>query len=814
MRWHQDIAEDLRYGARGLRRQPGFTAVAALILAIGIGANSAVFSAASEVFLRAAPAVRDPGRLVALGRSSGGRSFANFGHLMFQQYRAQASSFSGLAASRGTRLLWQEGEASTVLEGALVTGDYFTVLGVPMSLGRSLLPDDDRGPGATPVVVISEALWRTRFNADPGAVGRGMRLGRALCTIVGVAAPGFRGLDLGDAVDLWLPLSADATIHGSSESNDSDFFKNLGVVGRLKPGVSEAQAAAELAVVSSRIEKPEGNPSRTLHAVLTTQVRLPDPGWRAYAASLLATLGTITALVLIIACANVAGLLLARGAARRREIAVRLALGASRARLVRQLLAECLPLVALGSLGGVLLAQAVMSLLRQLIDGDLALGIDGPTLAFVSAMAVVTTLLSGLAPALVATRTDVAAEMKQQRAPGRRRFRLHHLLVGGQVAVSLTLLTVAGLFVRTLLKATAVDLGFETRHLVVVTPDLKLSGYNDARARVFHATAVERISLLPEVRRVSLAASLPRQGNMFWGDREVVRSDAPPAEAAVRFRVEHNEVGPAYFTTLGVSVLRGREFSAADDSGAPAVAVINQAMASQLFGGDDPIGRQVRLMEFMGLGRPIAIVGLVRDTRTLVLQDNRRPEIFLPLAQVRPENATLLVRTSDPATVQRAVGRLLREMDPALPPMTIGPLSDQLRRGLEDQRLYAVWATIFGGVALLLSAIGLYGALAFAVAQRTRDIGVRMALGAQRGDVMAMVMREGLTVVLAGAACGALGSLGAARLVGSQLYGVAPTDPVSFGVAAALLLGVAALAAWLPARRAMGVDPMAALRSE
>ena len=814
MRWHQDIVEDLRYGARGLRRQPGFSAVAALILAIGIGANSAVFSAASEVFLRAAPAVRDPGRLVALGRSSGGRSFAGFGHLMFQKYRDQASSFSGLAASRSTRLLWQEGEASEVLEGALVTGDYFTVLGVPMSFGRSLLPDDERGPGAAPVVVISEALWRSRFNADPGAVGRGMRVNGALCTIVGVAAPGFRGLGLGDDLDLWLPLSAEPLIHASWPSYGSDFFKNLGVVGRLKPGVSEARAAAELAVVSAHIEKPEGNPSRTLHAVLTTHVRFPDPDWRAGAATLLAILGAITALVLIIACANVAGLLLARGATRRREIAVRLALGASRARLVRQLLAECLPLVALGSLGGLLLGQAVMSLLRLLIDDQLALGIDGPTLAFVTVLAVVTTLLSGLAPALAATRTDVAGEMKQQHAPGRTRLGLHHLLVGGQVAVSLTLLTVAGLFVRTLLKASAVDLGFETRHLVVATPDLELSGYSDERARAFHATAVERLRLLPEVRQVSLTASLPRQGNMFWGDREVVRADAPAVEAAVRFRVEHNEVGPAYFATLGVTVVRGREFSAADDSAAPRVAVINQGMASQLFGGDDPIGRQVRLMEFMGLGGPIEIVGLVRDTRTLVLQDNGRPEIFLPLAQVRRENASLLVRTSDPAAVQLAIGRLLREMDPALPPMTIGPLSDQLRRGLEDQRLYAVWATIFGGVALLLSAIGLYGTLAFAVARRTRDIGVRMALGAQRGDVMAMVMREGLTIVLAGAACGALGSLAAARLVGSQLYGVAPTDPLSFAGAAVLLAGVAALAAWLPARRAMAVDPMAALRSE
>jgi len=810
----QELWQDLRYAIRGLRRQPGFTAAAALILAIGIGANGAVFSAASEVFLRAAPAVRDPGRLVALYRSSGGDSYSGFGHLTFQQYRARLSSYSGLAASRGTQLAWHDGDATSLLAGMLVTGDYFTVLDVPMASGRRLLPDDDGGPGSACVAVISETLWRRRFGADGGAVGRGIRVNGALCTIIGVAAPGFRGLGLGDAVDVWLPLSTEAAIHASFPSWGSDFFSNLDVVGRLQPGVSGARADAELAVASEQIEKPHGNPARRLRATLTTHVRFPDPAWRADAAALLGILGAITVLVLIIACANVAGLLVARGSARRGELAVRLALGASRGRLVRQLLAECLALVALGVLGALFVAQVVMSLLRQLVEADLTLGIDGPTMAFMAALAVVTTLASGLAPALSATRGDVAAELKQQHAPARRRFRLRHLLVAGQVAVSLTLLTVAGLFVRTLLKASAVDLGFETRHLVTFTPDLQLAGYSDERARRLLAGATQRIAQLPGVQQVTRAASLPRYGDMFWDDREVVREDVPPAEAARRFRIEHNEVGAGYFAALGITVLRGREFRDTDDSAAPRVAVINQSAAAQLFAGDDPTGRRVRLMGFMGLGPPIEIVGLVRNTRTLVLDDAPRPEIYLPLEQAHHDNVALLVRTSNPASAQPAIARLMRELDPELPPFTIAPLSEQLRGGLTDQRLYAGWAGIFGGVALLLAAIGLYGSLAFAVSRRTRDIGVRLALGAERRDIVWMVMGEGLAIALAGAVCGAAGGLAAARLVSSRLYDVAPADPLSFAAAVAVLLGVAALAAWIPARRAAKVDPIASLRSE
>jgi len=810
----QELGQDLRYAVRGLGRQPGFTAAAALILAIGIGANCAVFSAASDVFLRAAPAVRDPARLVMLYRSSGADSYRGFGHLTFQRYRDRLTSYTGLAASRGTRLAWHDGESTSLLSGMLVTGDYFTVLDVPMVHGRRLLPADDGGPGSACVAVISEMLWRSRFAADGGAVGRGMSVNGALCTIIGVAAPGFRGLGLGDAVDVWLPLSTEAAIHASFPSWGSDFFSNLEVVGRLKPGVSAARADAELAVTSGQIEQPQGNPARRLRATLTSHVRFPDPAWRADAAALLGILGAITLLVLIIACANVAGLLVARGSARGGEMAVRLALGASQGRLARQLLAECLPLVALGVLCALLVARVVMSLLCQLVEADLALQMDGPTMAFMAALAVVTTVASGMAPALAASQTDVAANLKLQHAPARRRFRLRDLLVAGQIAISLTLLTVAGLFVRTLLKASAVDLGFETRHLVAFTPDLQLAGYGDARARRFLAGAALRISQLEGVQQVTQAASLPRYGDMFWGDREVLRVDVAAAEAARRFRLEHNEVGPGYFAALGITVLRGREFRDTDDSAAPRVAVINQAAAQLMFAGDDPTGRRVRQSEFMGLGPPIEIVGLVRNTRTLVLDDASRPEIFLPLEQAHHDNVALLVRTSNPAAVQASVARLMRELDPGLPPFTVAPLSEQLRGGLADQRLYAGWAGIFGGVSLLLAAIGLYGSLAFAVSRRTREIGVRLALGAQRRDIEMLVMREGLTIAMAGAACGAAGSLAAARLVGSRLYGIAPTDPLSFLVAVAVLLGVAALAAWIPARRATAVDPIASLRWE
>jgi len=818
MRLGEEFSQDVRYGARMLAKHPGFTAVAVLTLAIGIGANVAIFSLVNEVFLRSAPAVTAPDRLVALGRSTGGQSFENFGHLMYLEYRDQAQSFTGLAASRGASLLWKDVAGTVVLDGQLVSGNYFSVLGVKLARGRGFLPEDDRAPGTSPVAILSYAAWTGRFARDPAIIGRRLRLGDAEFTIVGVAAEGFRGLGLGDAVDAWLPLMMEAQVHPPLPALNSDFFHGLGVVGRLKPGVSAAQAEAELAVLAARIERPSGTPSQLRHVVLTPHVSLPEPGWRAYALSLLALLSIVTGLVLLIVCANVAGLLLARSASRRKELAVRLALGASRGRIVRQLLGESVTLAALGALAGLVVSYWIMALLRARTDENLVLGIDRTVLLFVTLLVVFTAVASGLVPALQATRGDVVADLKDQPGATRRRPWLRDALVMAQVGVSLVLLTGAGLFVRTLQKAGAVDIGFETQHLLLVAPNLELAGYTNARSRAFYRDLAEGIAALPGVQSVSRAGSVPRYGHFMWGDVEIVLESRDAAAAAARVRVEHNEVGPRYFETLGVGLVRGRGFTALDDSTAPRVAVVNEAMTRQLWPADDPIGKRLRFVRFMGLSDPVEIVGVVRDSRTLVLEDRVRPEVFVPLEQSRGENETVLVRVSGGADAERgvvaAISRELRRRDPALPPVRIESLAERMQRGLSDQRLHAEWTSLFGGVGLLLAAIGLYGSLAFTVSQRTRDIGIRMALGAESADVLRMVLREGLAVAGAGAVAGCLASIALTRLIVGQLYGVTATDPIAFGVAMLVLLAAAAVACWVPARRATLVDPLVALRHE
>ncbi len=798
-----------------LAKRPGFAAVVVITVALGIGANAAIFSAVNEVFLRTVPTVADPDRLVVLFRSSPGRDFEGFGHLAYLKYRTQVRSFSGLAASRGARLLWRDGQETRVLEAKLVTGDYFSVLGVPIAVGRGFTPEDDRTPGAHPVAVISHDLWKRGFGLDRGLIGRSLHLNDTEFTIVGVAGEGFRGLEVGEAVDIWLPLMMEAEARPMFPVLNDDFFSSLQVVGRLRPGVSRQAAEAELAVVALQIERPIGAQRQPRRVALTPHVRLPDPAWRADAVSALALLSSLTGLLLLVVCANLAGLLLARSVTRRQEMAVRLAVGAGRGRILRQYFNELLVLAAAGAVAGLVVSNWITRLIQARLGEELDLGIDRNVLLFVALLAVVTAALVGLAPALQATRRDVATELKGQRTTTIRRSWLLNGLVVGQVAAALVLVTGAGLFVRTLQKASAVEVGYETEHLYLVAPDLELAGYSDDGARDFYRRLSEGLEALPGVKAVSRASAVARYGNWFWGGRQIVLEGGEEQPGGARVEVEYNEVAPGFFETLGLPLVRGREFTAQDDASAPLVAVVNETMARQLWPAEDPLGKRVRFVQFMGLSDPVEIVGVARDSHTIILDPRVRPEIYFPLEQSRRSNSKLLVRAAaGSAGIAAAIRREVSRLDPALPPAEVETLAGRLEAGISDRRLYAELAALLGGLALLLAAMGLYGTLAFSVSQRTRDIGIRLALGGQRGAVLWLVIREGLAVAAVGMVVGLLGGLALSRFLASRLYGITSTDPLTFAASLLVLSAVAFLACWAPARRASEVDPLVALRYE
>ena len=813
------MLQDLRFALRMLRKHPVFSAVAVLTLALGVGANAALFSVTDTLFLRSPRGVAAPERLVVLGRSSSTSRWSGFGHLAFRRYQGAARSFSGLVAARGATALLHIGGETLPLSAVLVTGDYFGVLGVRMARGRGFRPEEDSVPGAAPVVILSDATWRSRFGSDATAVGRTVRLNDTEFTIIGVAPPGFRGLDVDEQRDVWIPLMMEAQIRPLFPVLNSDFVSSLRVVGRLAPGVSLPQAQAELDVLAARFERPQGPKGEVSRVVASPHIGFPDPAWRADAVAYLAPLWGAAVLVLLVVCTNLAGLLLARAASRRREVAVRLAIGAGRGRLVRQLLGESLVLAVPGTLGALVVARAVTALVRVRVANDMDFGVDGRVLAFTAAVAAVACAAFGLVPALQAVRGDPAGDLRGDATGGPGRARLRFALVATQVGASLMLCVGAGLLVRTLRKAAAVDVGFETRHLLIASPGLEVAGYDEARAAQFYPRLAETLAQVPGVRSVAWASAAPVDPGFLHDARQIAIGGGAPSDAP-RVAADYNEVSAGYFATLGQGAVHGRTFTAADDSAAPLVAVVNEAMARRHFAGQDPIGRELRLVLFMDYSPLISIVGVVPDVRTTSLDAVVRPEVFVPRAQYAARrqhlqrDAVVLVRADREAPVAAAVRSILRQLDPDLPPVRVTSLADRMAERLSDRRLYAELIGLFGALALLLAAVGLYGVLAFEVARRTREIGIRMALGARPAMVLRMVMRRGLAAAGTGLALGLAGGAMLTRVLRAMLYGVTPGDPVTFVAAALVIVGATLVASWLPARRAMRVDPVIALRAE
>jgi predicted permease len=834
--------QDVRHGLRVLAKNPAFTSVAMLTLAIGIGANTAIFSLLNAVMLQTIP-VRDPNQLVVLRWSaharpqdSGSSSFGDcqwtrwtnefagscsFSYPMFQEIRSHAEVFSGVAAFAGPAQLDLSGNrAASIARGELVSGDYFQTLGVPAAAGRTIQPSDEK-PGAEGVAVLSYAYWQSAFGGSREAIGKSIQLNGVPFTIVGVADVGFTRLTPGRTQDMWLALSQAAALRlpwGGGPEKDRAWW--LVVVGRVKPRIMRAQAESTVSLLfrnvtlEKKLFKPEDNPQV---ALVPAQKGLS--GVRGQLGQPLFILMVAVGIVLLISCANVAGLMLARAASRDKEMAVRLALGAGRGRIIRQLLTESVMLSFAGAGLGILVAYWGASALAAFVTANryssflISADPDMTVLAFTVAIAVLTGILFGLAPAFRGTRVNVAPALKANAGSfsgasfgARRRFGLGSALVVTQVALAVIVLAGAGLIVRTLSNLKSIDPGFDTHNLLQFGIDPTLTGYYKSdQVESLYRELERRLSALPGVASVSYSSDTLLDGGLWSSDVRIEgRADKSTVETQML------AVGPDFFETMKIPLMTGRTLTGADMGSTHAVALVNRAFVRQYlekreplglhFGGDDPKDPQYE------------IIGVVGDTKYAGLRDEIAPTAYIPL---KDGEAHFALRTSvSPQALLPAVRKVVSGLDNNLPLFDIRTQTERIERLLFNERLLARLASLFGALALVLACIGIYGLLAYEVARRTREIGIRAALGAQNRDVLRLVGGQGLALLILGSVLGIIGAMGVTRSLKSLLFGVQPGDPLTFLAVCLLLLMVGLAACYIPARRATRVDPIVALRYE
>jgi predicted permease len=835
----ETASQDVRYAFRVLRKSPGFTLVAVLTLALGIGANTAIFSLINAVMLRLLP-VEHPEQLVMLtDPSSGGVAVDTtengvrhkLSYPEFYELRAQNHVFSGLLAAQASVSeinLTPTGSGQTIkTHGQLVSGEFFQVLGVQPVAGRAFTPDEDKAPGANPVAVISYDFWQRQLGGRTDAVGESVRVGDAVFQILGVAPPGFRGITVGSVADLWFPITMQAQVlPGRNYLKPRDTLW-LQLMGRLAPGVSMPTAQAGINVTFQQVKQSWTSlgTGKQRRGVFTEKLRL-QPGDRGVSelrgefADPLTMLMAMVGVVLLIACANIANLMLARASGRQREIGVRLALGAARGRLIRQLLTESLLVAALGGLVGILLAAAGTRLLVSMVLlGGNSAGLDVPwdfrVLLFTLAATLATGILFGLLPAIRATRVDVSRTLggtARGSAGNRGRARTGRILAVAQIALSLVLLVGAGWFVRSLNHLLTQDLGYDRTHLLTVRVDPAAAGYQvTARGGLYERVRLALMGI-PGVRGVTLSNT-----GLYGGDAgDDISLEGSPVHDPDLLDAQWTEIGPAYFSTLGVPILRGREIDASDAARGAQVCVVNETFVRRFYPHSDPIGRHVT-DEYPTTRETYEIVGVAADVREHSPRFKPYQRFYSNI--VHPIGflgaVTFLVRSSgDPAALGAAVTRSLLQVDRNLPVLGLRTADEELGRRLLSERVVAKLAAFFGGVALFMAAIGLYGVLSYSTARRAGEIGVRMALGASRADVLRMVLAETLAMVALGVAIGLPCALAAGRLVRSTLYGLTSADPWAMAIAASILLGAAALAGYMPARRASRMDPMISLRAD
>jgi predicted permease len=809
----ETLLQDLRFGVRMLRKNPGFSLIAVLTLALGIGANTAVFSLVNTVWLRPLP-IAEPERVFEVTPLFKGMDKGAASYPAYQDYRDRNEALDGLAAYTFASVSMSQNGNNALLMGYLVSGNYFDLLGVRAVQGRMFTQEEDRQPGAHPVAVLSHGCWQRRFSGNPQVIGQTILINNHSFTVVGVAPPEFNGTALMIAPELYAPLNMAKQLAPASRWLESRDSGSLLMLGRLKPNIGAAQAKAEFDALAAQLrsEHPEEGDVRFEFA----RPGLVMPMMRNATFGLASVLTAIVGLVLLIACTNLANLLLARGAQRRKEIAVRLSLGATRTRLLRQLLTESLLLACAGGLMGWLLAQcvaAMVKLFKPPVDFPLNidLKLDWRVLVFTLLISLVTGVLFGLLPAWQATKPDLVPALKDESGGVVRRGRLRSTLVVAQVALSLVLLTGAGLIVRSLQQAQMVGPGFDIEHTVTASVDLSLQGYDRARAKAFQQQLLTRIEALPGVRSASISRHLPL--NLDTGNSRIYVEGQPFTRRADLPLISTNRVWPRYFETMGIPLLAGRDFNSQDDREETRRAIVNESFARRFFPGQNTVGRR---LHFGGPTEPFCeIIGVVKDSKYESLGEAPQPFVFAPMMQADAGAVAFVARAGgDPQSLLNAIRREVARLDANLPIYDAKTMREHMRLSLFPLRAGAWVAGGFAFLALLLAGLGIYGVMSYATAQRTREIGIRLALGAQSSDVLRLALRQGLKLALLGLALGLTGALTMTRLMTSVLYGVSATDAATFGGVTLLLSLVVLLACYVPARRATKVDPMIALRTE
>ena len=845
------VLQDVRYGIRMLLKNPGFTLIAVMTLALGIGANTAIFTMVNSVLLSALP-VKDPSQLVVLtdpdshgmsiGSQDGDRSLLTYAE--FHAISERNHVFSGvLGLDSGMRKINVALEGQND-EGApasinMVSGSYFSVLGVNPILGRAFTTEVDKARDANPVAVISYAFWQGRLGGANPVLGRKIRIRSTSYDVIGVAPPQFRGVTIGFAPDVWVPLTMQTEVFPgedflSTEKNPVEKTEWLQVLARRKPGVTLAQAKADAELtfqqylqsqIGTGITGSEQKDFLNQHIALTDGSHGTSNLHERFGKPLV-ILMAVVGLVLLIACANVANLLLARAASRQKEIAVRVSLGAGPGRLFRQLLTESVMLAGIGGAIGLLLAQWADALLLQLVSRGpspvpLDVHPDARILFFTIAVSLLTGILFGLAPAFRAARVDLNTVLKGSSrgvvggAAGGGRLPLGKILVVAQVALSLVLLIVASLFVHSFAKLTQVELGFDRDHLLLFGVNAVTAGYKGPAITQLYKDLTARIAALPGVRAVSFSHNGLFSGSES-GDQISIEAYTPKSGQEMGARFDH--VGPNYFSTVGIPLLAGREIGPQDEGGGQRVGLINQTMARYYFGDENPLGRRIWDM-FPTTHTDFVVVGVVADAKYNSLNEKTPRRFYLPAFQPLDESETRFANfevrvAGNPSAIAASVRQVVKQTAAPLPPIEMQTMDELISESLTSDRMITKLSGFFGALAALLACIGIYGIMAYAVASRMNEIGIRMALGAQGGDVLWLVLRESLLLVAIGVAIGLPVVAGAAKLISTQLFGLTATDPVALAGATVLMFAVAILAAYIPARRASRIDPLVALRYE
>jgi predicted permease len=816
--------KDLRYAFRMLLKSPGFTLIAMLALGLGIGANTAIFSVFNGVLWRPLP-VKDPQQLVVLASKTPSFDFPlNVSYPDFQDYRQLKTVFSDLIAYTPSPVNFgSEGRPERAWT-EMVSGNYFSMLGIEAVRGRTFAADEGWVPGKDPLVVLSYKFWQKRFGGDPTVIGQTVQVNNHAFTVIGVAPENFRGAYYFLEPDFYIPL----TTMGLLDPNQEDDLNKRGasylrVLGRIQPGVTPAQAMAAAEPLDRRLaqEFPDAHRGMTLLVIPELKAR-PEPGLVAgFMSTAALVFMLLVGLVLLIACANVANLILARANGRRKEFATRTALGATRGRMIRQMLTETVLLSAFGGILGLIFARwAALALMSVRIPSDVPLRLfdlrmDWRIFTFTFLAALLTGMIAGLIPSLQASRADLADTLKAGgrsggASTGHHRFR--NALVVAQVAVSLLLLACAGFFIRSLQNSAHVDMGFRVDHTLLMSMNVGLQGYKEERGQQFFEQLTERVRSLPGVRDAAIAAYIP------MGDENsldnIYPEGQPTDDKSKTESTFDDSVQPGYFRTAGTPVIEGREFTEADNATAPHVAIINETFAKEIWPGQDPIGKVFRIKKD---GPPVQVVGLTRTGKYLFLYEKPQLYAYFPMAQSYNSGINLFVHTvDDPQRLVTAVREQISQLDAGLPVFNVTTMDVQVQYGkaLFPARLGVMFVGTFGLLGLVLASVGVYGVVSYSVSQRTQEIGIRTALGAQRSNVLGMILKQGMAMSLIGTAVGIVLSFLLFRGLGSMLYGVKSTDFLTLGTVSALLLFVAFVASYVPALRATRVDPVVALREQ